>query len=143
MSTETSTDLLVPPEAIAHDLCRHPTFNRLLGVRFLARGEYTLNYLANIQSRDIVVRLITGSQMGLSLTDQLYYEAQALRLLTPSNRTPQLIGVEPHPERLTYPFLVMTYLPGTPLDYATDLVPAAHCLARIHRVVIPTNHQTL
>lgn len=108
--------------------------------RFLARGEYSLNYHLPFVTGDAVLRLVTGSQIGLALPDQVVYEARALKLLAPSGRTPRLLAVEPQPEALPYPFLTETFLPGRPLDYATDLVGAAACVADIHAVPVTADH---
>src|SRR5688572_22708412 len=97
--------------------------------RFLARGEYSLNYLIKGVDGEAVVRLVTGSQLGLGLSEQARYEARALELLAASGRTPRLLAVAPEPAGLPYPFLVESYLPGRSLDYATDLGAAAECVA--------------
>ncbi len=109
-------------------------------VRFLARGEYSLNYVVDGADGVAVVRLVTGSQIGLALPEQVRYEARALALLASSGRTPRLLAVSPEPAGLPYPFLVETYLPGGPLDYARDLDGAAACLAAIHAVPVPDDH---
>jgi len=108
--------------------------------RFLARGEYSLNYLVDGASGPAVVRLVTGSQIGLALPEQVRYEARALDLLAPSGRTPRLLAVQPEAVDVPYPFLVETFLPGRPLDYATDLASAAVCLAAIHAVPVLAGH---
>ena len=116
----------------------YPTDGRL--PRFLAQGEYSLNYLVISLGGEVVVRLVTGSQIGLELPEQARYEARALELLAASGRTPRLLAVAPEPAGLPYPFLVESYLPGRPLDYATDLVPAAECVAAIHSLPVPDGH---
>lgn len=108
---------------------------------FLAQGEYTLNYLASLVGRDVVARLVTGSQMGLSLPEQANYEARALEVLEASGHTPQLLAADPEPVGLPYPLLVISYLPGRPLDYRQDLEAAARCVATIHSVPVPEDHQ--
>ncbi|MDQ3548437.1 MAG: aminoglycoside phosphotransferase family protein, partial [Chloroflexota bacterium] len=108
--------------------------------RFLARGEYSLNYLVDGANGSAVVRLVTGSQIGLALPEQVRYEARALELLAPSGRTPRLLAVGLEAGDVPYPFLVESYLPGRPLDYATDLASAAVCLAAIHAVLVPAEH---
>ena len=106
-------------------------------VSFLARGEYSLNFLVGDGS---VARLVTGTQMGLPLDEQATYEHGALQLLTPSGVTPEPYFVDPGPTTLPYPLLLEEYLPGRPLDYATDLAAAARCVAAIHRLGVPQNH---
>ena len=105
-------------------------------VTFLARGEYSLNYRAG----ERVARLVTGSQIGLSLGDQATYEYGALELLVASGVTPRPYHVDATPEGLPYPIIVEEYLPGRPLDYATDLAAAARCIAEIHELGVPGEH---
>ncbi|MFW6075982.1 MAG: phosphotransferase enzyme family protein [Chloroflexota bacterium] len=110
--------------------------------RFLARGEYTFNYRATDGSgEEVVVRLVTGSQMGLSIPEQALYEVHALELLVDSGRTPLPIAVEPEPADFPYPIIIMSYLPGRPLDYSRDLAGAAECVAEIHNLGVPDAHR--
>ena len=109
-------------------------------VEFLARGEYSLNYLAR-GDEDLVVRLVTGSQIGLPLEEQAPYEHHALQLLAPSSVTPRPYHVDPEPEVLPYPLIIEEYLPGRPLDYATDVPAAARCVAKIHALGVPEDHR--
>ncbi|WP_053057496.1 phosphotransferase family protein [Rubrobacter aplysinae] len=117
-------------------------------VSFLARGEYSLNYLVGLGRREegdgvgrrYVVRLITGSQMGLGLGEQALYEHHALSLVSASGVTPAPRLVDPEPGGLPYPVIVEDYLPGRPLDYATDLRAAARCIAAIHALGVPEDH---
>ncbi len=111
-----------------------------MSTQFLARGEYSLNYLIECENEQLVVRLVTGSQIGLSLPDQVRYEAHALTLLETSGRTPRLKAVQPQPNAVPYPFLIEAYLPGRPLDYAMDLEAAARCVAAIHQVPVSSGH---
>ena len=110
------------------------------GVGFLARGEYSLNYLVR-GDPDLVARLVTGTQMGLPLREQAPYEHHALELLAPSGVTPRPHHVDPDPEGLPYPLILEEYLPGRPLDYATDLPAAARCVAAVHALGVPRDHQ--
>ncbi len=109
------------------------------GVEFLARGEYSLNYL--VRGPDLVARLVTGTQMGLPLEEQAPYEHHALTLLTPSGVTPKPYHVDPNPGNLPYPLILEEYLPGRPLDYATDLAAAARCVAAVHALGVPEEHR--
>ena len=114
------------------------------GAAFLARGEYSLNYLVRKEPQeepDLVARLVTGSQMGLPLEEQAPYEHHALGLLAPSSVTPRPYHVDPCPEGLPYPLILEEYLPGRPLDYATDLAAAACCLAAVHALGVPPEHR--
>ena len=110
------------------------------GVGFLARGEYSLNYLVR-GDPDLVARLVTGTQMGLPLREQAPYEYHALELLAPSGVTPRPHHVDPDPEGLPYPLILEEYLPGRPLDYATDLPAAARCVAAVHALGVPEGHR--
>ena len=109
------------------------------GVEFLARGEYSLNYL--VRGPDLVARLVTGTQMGLPLEEQAPYEHHALTLLTPSGVTSKPYHVDPNPVNLPYPLILEEYLPGRPLDYATDLAAAARCVAAVHALGVPEEHR--
>ena len=108
---------------------------------FLARGEYSLNYRVRGGSGpDLVARLVTGTQMGLPLGEQALYEHAALGLIAPSGVTPEPHFVDPDPKDLPYPLILEEFLPGRPLDYSTDLVPAARCIARVHELGVPAEH---
>ncbi len=109
-------------------------------VGFLARGEYSLNYLVRGEE-DLVVRLVTGSQIGLPLQEQAPYEHHALQLLARSGVTPKPHHVDPEPEGLPYPLIVEEFLPGRPLDYASDVSAAARCVAKIHALGVPEGHR--
>ena len=110
-------------------------------VAFLARGEYSLNYRVRGESgTELVARLVTGTQMGLPLGEQALYEHAALGLLTPSGVTPKPHLVDPEPGGLPYPLILEEFLPGRPLDYAMDLIPAARCVAIIHELGVPEDH---
>lgn len=109
-------------------------------VEFLARGEYSLNYLVGGEP-DLVARLVTGSQIGLPLHKQAPYEHHALELLSPSGVTPKPHRVDPEPEGLPYPLILEDFLPGRPLDYATDVPAAARCVAAVHALGVPGGHR--
>jgi thiamine kinase-like enzyme len=109
-------------------------------VSFLAQGEYSLNFLVRKTRGDYVARLVTGTQIGLPLDEQAAYEHDALKLLEPSRVTPKPHFVDPDPPGLPYPVLLEEFLPGRPLDYATDLTAAARCVAAIHALGVPEHH---
>lgn len=111
------------------------------GVSFLARGEYSLNYLLTTAERRYVARLVTGSQMGLSVREQALYEHQALGHVAPSGVTPRPHAVDPDPRELPYPVILEDYLPGRPLDYAADLAAAARCVVAVHSLGVPEEHR--
>jgi len=133
----------VPDSDFSADLERYleglPTLPHR-GVGFLARGEYSLNYLVQGEP-DLVARLVTGTQMGLPLEEQASYEHHALKLLAPSGVTPKPRLVDPNPAGLPYPLILEEYLPGRPLDYATDGPAAARCVAAVHALGVPEGHR--
>ena len=131
----------VPIDALVDDLQRHLGTLYPPRVEFLADGEYSLNFLVHVDGMDVVARCVTGSQLELSPADQVNYEAHALQLLEGSGRTPRFISLEDSPRQVVYPFMILEYLPGRPLDYTTDLEGAARCLAAIHSMRVPENHQ--
>lgn len=110
--------------------------------RPLAQGEYNENYLWKhpVTGQDLVLRVNHGSQMHLE--HQIDYEANALRLLAPSGRTPKVRYVDGSCRYLDHGILVMDFLPGVPLDYEDrrDLCEAAAILADIHSVEVPAEH---
>lgn len=119
--------------------------HRIESLEFLARGEYSLNYLVRVtdargDEHSLVSRLVTGTQIDLPLGEQALYEHHALELLAPSSVTPKPRYVDPAPEGLPYPLILEEYLPGRPLSYATDLTPAARCVAKIHALAVPKDH---
>lgn len=108
---------------------------------FLAAGEYTFNFRVHLGDTDAVIRIITGSQMGLDAPDQARYEAHALEVLAVTEQVPTLIDVQPGDAHIGYPYLLLGFLPGRPLDYSKDLAAAARCVAAIHRFPIPAEHR--
>lgn len=128
------------PTALAREAHRIAGLDGEPRLRFLARGEYSLNYVTFDTPEPLVVRCITGSQIGLPLGEQVCYESRALRLLARSGRTPRWIAAQPQPSEMSLPFLVESFLPGRPLAYETDLEEAARCIAAIHQVPVPTGH---
>lgn len=105
-----------------------------LDVSVLAQGEYNLNYRVAAGEREIVARINTGTQIGAG--DQIGYEYRALEFLAPSG-----IGPAPHlldnsGAEIPYGFLCEEFLPGRPLDYATEVGLAARTIAALH--TLPT-----
>lgn len=101
-------------------------------IEVLGQGEYNLNYVLThpTTGERLVLRVNTGSQMHLE--DQIGYEYGALELLEASGRTPKPLFCDSSKAKLPYGVLVMTWLPGVPLDYTQDLDTAAAILADIH-----------
>lgn len=105
-------------------------------ILFLAAGEYNENYLITVDeiygSAQHVFRINHGSQLGLTM--QIEYEFAVLRALSRSGVTPRPFYCDPEPgaDELGKGVLLMEYLPGRPLDYATDWQEAARIFAAVH-----------
>lgn len=108
--------------------------------QMLAQGEYNRNYYFKhpVTGKELVFRINFGSQMHLE--NQIEYEYNALCLLKDSGRTPQVYYVDNSKKYIEQGVMVMEYLPGHVLDYETELLDAAACLADIHSVKIPETH---
>ena len=106
--------------------------------RVLAQGEYNINYSFThpVSGRQLVLRVNCGSQMHLSR--QIEYEANALKQIGASGRTPVLHYVDGTDIAPGNGVLVMDMLPGKALDYTDRLQMkgAAECLADIHSTYI-------
>lgn len=109
----------------------------------LAQGEYNINYAFThpVTGKKLLLRVNCGSQMHLE--HQIEYEAHALRLMEGSGRTPKVLYVDGSKKILEHGVLVMEYLPGHAMDYHTELMLAASCLADIHSVPIPESEEIL
>ena len=107
--------------------------------RMLAAGEYNVNlsFTHPVTGKKLVLRINRGSQMHLD--NQIEYEANTLKLLQNSGRTPKLYYVDGSKKYLEKGILVMEYLPGVALDYTKDLNKAADILVDIHRQSLPEN----
>ncbi len=108
----------------------------IVKVKYLAQGEYNLNYLLETSEKNYVFRINTASQMNLS--NQINYEYQTLQLLEDSGVTPKPYFLDDSQNDIPYGLLVMEYLPGEPLNYHTDLTQAAVTFSRIHSLPLPT-----
>lgn len=102
----------------------------------LAQGEYNRNYVFThpVSKKKLVLRVNCGSQMHLE--NQIQYEYDALNLLSDSGRTPVPYYVDGSLEKSSHGIMVMEFLPGHALDYRTELLFAAECLADIHSVKV-------
>ena len=105
--------------------------------RMLAAGEYNVNlsFIHPITGKKLVLRINQGSQMHLD--NQIEYEANTLKLLQNSGRTPKLYYVDGSKKYLNKGILVMEYLPGEALNYERDLNKAVDILVDIHRQSLP------
>ena len=103
----------------------------------LAAGEYNVNlsFTHPISGEKLILRINQGSQMHLD--NQIEYEANTLKLLKDTGRTPRLYYVDGSKKYLDKGILVMEYLPGVALDYEKDLKKAADILVDIHRQALP------
>lgn len=111
--------------------------------KLLGAGEYNINYSFRhpVTGATLVLRIPTGSQMGLE--NQIRYEYEALKLLASSGRTPAPLYVDDSRDIIPAGFLVMEFLPGRALCYQTDMKMAAQCLTDIHNVRPPQDNQLI
>lgn len=107
-------------------------------LKFLAQGEYNINYLIETQKSKIVFRINTASQ--LKLDNQIKYEYDALKFLSSSGVTPKPLFLDDSKSELPYGLLTMEFLEGEPLDYKTDLKKAAGIFGKIHSLKLPRTH---
>ena len=126
-------------------------FSSMLGIKeipkldfqLIGQGEYNINYAFTnpTNGKKLVLRITTGSQMHLE--KQIEYEYKALKLLEDSKRTPKVFYVDSSKKSIDFGVLVMEFLPGKELDYNTDLMVAAECLADIHCTKLPYNNHLI
>lgn len=107
-------------------------------LKFLAQGEYNINYLVTTQKTKIVFRINTASQ--LNLKNQIKYEYNALKFLSSSGVTPKPLFLDDTKNELPFGLLTMEFLEGRPLNYKTDLKKAARIFAKIHSLSFPKSH---
>jgi aminoglycoside phosphotransferase (APT) family kinase protein len=103
----------------------------------LGQGEYNMNFLVQQGKTVWVLRVNTGSQIGLTLAEQIAYEYKTLQLLEPADVGPKPYFLDNSLEFLPYGVLGMSYLPGEKLDYERDLTDAARLMARYHQIRVP------
>jgi aminoglycoside phosphotransferase (APT) family kinase protein len=109
----------------------------------LGQGEYNMNFLVRQENSRWVMRVNTGSQIGLSIAEQIAYEYRTLQLLTPSGVTPRPYFLDNNLAVLPYGVLGMAYLPGEKLDYQRDLEKAARVFAKYHQTPVPEDHHLI
>ena len=112
-------------------------------VKPLAQGEYNMNFIVSQDNTAWVLRVNTGSQIGLSLKDQIAYEYQTLQLLQLAQTSPIPYFLDNSLRLLPYGILGMSFLPGERLDYQKDLPSAARLFARYHQLDIPPGNNHL
>lgn len=103
-------------------------------VKFLAQGEYNINYTIEDELHKYVFRVNTGSQ--LELKNQISYEYSALKRLEISGVTPKTYFVDDSKDFFNYGILIMEFLKGKPLDYKKDLYKASELFSKIHSISI-------
>ncbi len=108
----------------------------------LGQGEYNMNFLLQQGQTAWVLRVNTGSQIGVSLPEQIAYEYKTLKLLSPSGVAPIPYFLDNSLKFLPYGVLGMSYLPGEKLNYTRDNEKAARLMARYHQidVSVEENH---
>jgi hypothetical protein len=102
-----------------------------------------MNFMVQQGGTAWVLRVNTGSQIGLSLTEQITYEYKTLQLLEPADVSPKPYFLDNELEYLPYGVLAMSYLPGEKLDYERDLEDAARLMARYHQIDVPQENNHL
>ena len=102
----------------------------------LAQGEYNMNFMLSQGRLKYVVRVNTGSQIGMSLPDQIRYEYETLRMLEPAGVTPKVYMLDESCQHIPYGVLIMEYLAGEKLNYRTDNQAAARLFAAYHQLPI-------
>ncbi|MBY6898523.1 phosphotransferase [Clostridium botulinum] len=106
--------------------------SKSFNVRFLAQGEYNINFILEDEINKYVFRVNTGSQ--LSLENQIEYEYSVFKRLENSKVTPKVYYVDGSREYIKYGVLIMEFLDGRPLNYEKDLNKAAKIFGKIHSI---------
>ncbi len=110
--------------------------NKDFTVQPLGQGEYNMNFLVSQDDISWVLRINTGSQIGLTDQEQIAYEFKTLLLLGPAGVSPAAYFLDNSFRFLPYGILGMAYLPGEKLDYRRDLEKAARLMARYHQLEV-------
>jgi aminoglycoside phosphotransferase (APT) family kinase protein len=103
----------------------------------LPQGEYNMNFRIRQGETNWVLRINTGSQLGLTSQEQIAYEYNTLVLLQPADVAPIPYFLDHSFQVLPFGVLGMSFIPGGPLDYQQDLPQAARLMARYHQLPIP------
>lgn len=114
------------------DLVNRYGFTPEIKVGFLAQGEYNKNYYIRQDDKAYVFRINMASQ--LALENQIEYEFHAIKRLEKSGVTPKVYFFDDSRTFFDQGVLMMEFLEGRPLNYATDLTKAAEIFAKIHRM---------
>lgn len=110
-------------------------------VSFLARGEYNINYRLDAKGRSYVLRFNTGSQ--IPVPNQIEYEYRSLQIVSASGVTPHVFFFGGRSNAVPYPWLLMEFLEGRPVEYERDADTVARLLAAVHAVKIPAHSHFL
>lgn len=105
--------------------------------RFLAQGEYNINFLVTDGERKWVLRLNTGSQMHLE--NQISYEFETLKILEKTGVTPAPVYCDDSLSLSDHGMLIMDYIPGNWMDYRRHFLLAAEIFSRIHSIKTDQN----
>lgn len=110
---------------------------------FLARGEYNTNllFVHPITGKKMILRINEASQM--ELYNQIEYEANALKILEKTGRTPRVFYVDNTRRYYEKGILVMEYLNGRKLSYDKDVKTAIEILIDIHRCKLDDRTQLI
>jgi len=103
-----------------------------VSVKFLAQGEYNVNFLLTSAKLQAVLRLNTGSQMHL--LNQIAYEFRTLEILQNTGVTPAPLYLDDSQKISPHGMLIMEYLPGRWLEYEKDYLKAVDVFAKIHSI---------
>ena len=109
----------------------------------LGQGEYNMNFLIQQGPTFWVLRVNSGSQIGLTKAEQIAYEYHTLQLLAPLDVSPTPYFLDNSFEYLPYGVLGMAYYPGESLDYRRDLEDAAQLFAHYHQLKVPDENNHL
>lgn len=109
-------------------------FDEQTDVKFLAQGEYNLNFVLTTKANKYVFRVNMGSQ--LEIENQIKYEYDSLKYLERSTVTPKVFYVDDTLSSFQHGILIMEFLEGVPLKYEDDLMKAATIFSQIHSLDI-------
>ena len=115
--------------------------NEPFQLQFLAQGEYNINYLLETNTKKLVLRVNTASQ--IQQENQIKYEYDSLQILRSSGVTPAPDYLDDTKSAIPYGLLTMEYLNGRPLHYETDLAKAARIFGAIHSLPVPDDHHLI
>lgn len=103
---------------------------RVETVSLIGAGEYNENYRIDSGGQSYVFRINHGSQ--LNIDNQIEYEFNVLKALEYSGVTPVPYHVASYAKEFDTGVLMMSFLPGTPLQYKKDMEIAAGIFSNIH-----------